>query len=70
MEATWKKEARITKDNIAKDHDGGAARYGALVGRGSGCSKGQDPMAQHYCSLMSQLGTERIKIRSKLLFTT
>ena len=42
MDATRKKEARKTKDNRAIDSNGGATRDGALVGRGSGRSKGQD----------------------------
>ena len=36
MDATREKEARTTKDNMAKDSNGRAPRYGALVGRGSG----------------------------------
>ena len=47
MDATWKKEARTTKDNMAKDSNGRATRDGALVGRGPGRSKGQDPVGEH-----------------------
>jgi len=32
MDATRKKEARTTKNNMAKDTDGGSAKYGALIG--------------------------------------
>ena len=38
MDATRKKEARTTKDNMAEHTNGRATRYGALVGRGSGHS--------------------------------
>ena len=49
MDATRKKDARTTKINMAKDSNGRATRYGALVGRGSGRSKGQDPVEEHCC---------------------
>ena len=32
MDATQKKEARMTKINMAKESNGRATRYGALVG--------------------------------------
>ena len=51
MDATRKKEARTTKDNMAKDSNGGARRDGALVGRGSDRSKGQDTVEEHCCTL-------------------
>ena len=49
MDTTRKKEARTTKDNMAKDSNGRATMYGALVGRWSGRSKGQDPVVEHCC---------------------
>ena len=48
-DATWKKEATTTKDNMAKDSTIRATRYGALVGRGSDRSKGQDAGEEHCC---------------------
>jgi len=33
MDATRMKEARTTKDNMAKDSNGRATRYGALVSK-------------------------------------
>ena len=41
----------MTKDNMAKDSNGGATRDVALVGRDSGRSKGQDSVEEHYCNL-------------------
>ena len=46
MDATRKKEARTTKDNMAEDSIGGARRDGALVGRGAGRSLGQEPVEE------------------------
>ena len=41
---------------MVKDSNSGAAKYGALVGGGSGRSKGQDLVEEHCCSLMSHWG--------------
>ena len=43
MGATRKKEARTTKDNMAKDSNVRAKRFGAS-------NKGQDPVEEHCCS--------------------
>ena len=50
LDATRKKEARMTKDNMAKDSNGRVTRYVALLGRGSG------PVEKRSCSLMSHWG--------------
>ena len=56
MDATRKKEVWTTKDILVKESNGGATRYGALVGRGSARSKGQDRVEEHcYCCLMCGL---------------
>ena len=54
MNAPRKKEARMTKDNMAEDGNGRATRYLALVGRGSGRSQRQDPVEERWCSLMTK----------------
>ena len=53
-DTTRKKDARTTKDNLAlaEDSNGGATTYGALMGRDSGCTKGQDPVEEYCCSIM------------------
>ena len=43
----------MTKDNMAKESNGGARRVGAFVGRGGGHSIGQDPVEKHCRSPMS-----------------
>ena len=42
MDTTRKKEARTAKDGVATDSNGRAERDGAVMGRGSGLSQGQD----------------------------
>ena len=39
MDATWKKEAWTTKDILVKESNGGAIRYGALVGEAQAAAK-------------------------------
>ena len=56
MDTTKKKEARTAKDDVATNSDGRAERDGAVVGRSSGLSQGQDLVAEDCCGLMSHWG--------------
>ena len=58
MDTTRKNEARTAKDDVATNSDGRDERDGAVVGRGSGLSQGQDLVA--LCPYVP-LGTKRIK---------
>ena len=53
---TEEKVARTTKDNMSDDSNGGIRIDVAIVGRGSGRSKRQDPVEDHCCCLMSHWG--------------
>ena len=59
MDATRKKKVRTTKDNMAKDSNVRATKYGPLVGQSSGRRKGQDPVEEHGCC--SPLGDDEDK---------
>ena len=48
MDTTRKKEERTAKDDVATNSDGRAERDGAVVGRGSGLSQGQDLVAEDW----------------------
>ena len=56
MDTTRKKEERTAKDDVAPNSDGRAERDGAVVGRSSGLSQGQDLVAEDCCGLMSHWG--------------
>ena len=56
MDTTRKKEARTAKDDVATDSNGRAERDGAVVGRGSCLSQGQDLVAEDCCGLMPHWG--------------